>query len=543
MFNLYTYEKKLLENLKEKSEEESKRQFKIKRKKKLKELSKNYDNRMKNFIFSMCEKPIILGKKNYEDELNKTFNKKFIFGEYKTEKQRLEERESIKNKLNEYDKQRKDIEKKRNLLKVKNHRDYLLIQPEMRFTSKTKLEKIIDSIKKEDMFKVDSFDPSILGKAKKTKISETKKIQEFYNLIDKEFLNDSDIKKTIKYLNDIENYELKNRYSFKNYIAWKYFGIIANNSLPKNNKSATNIKARESLKFMGENDNEKKANNKYAILVKDDFKTHFRGSSQYIELRDLNDTSLKKEKCATARNISEINQYKHKLQYKAYILALKRANKNKKILKESIPKEELKSKTSRNIINLKRIKKISPFSVLNFTSNQEDGNKLNIKKYGLKDLNDELKKKKIMMNILINAELDNSISKDFTKKYKSKCLFGDKIKIPKDFEFDENNFSELKKDKNIKEKLLKLSNKISEDRRRANDEKYKAFIKKYSRSIFGPRRRGLKNSLDDIKAENKLDYIVIDGKPRLKSDIKSIANIIFTKCNFYNKKKKFMRKE
>ena len=63
MFNLYTYEKKLLENLKEKSEEESKRQFKIKRKKKLKELSKNYDNRMKNFIFSMCEKPIILGKK------------------------------------------------------------------------------------------------------------------------------------------------------------------------------------------------------------------------------------------------------------------------------------------------------------------------------------------------------------------------------------------------------------------------------------------------------------------------------------------------
>ena len=133
---------------------------------------------MKNFIFSMCEKPIILGKKNNEDELNKTFNKKFIFGEYKTEKQRLEERESIKNKLNENDKQRKDIEKKRNLLKVKNHRDYLLIQPEMRFTSKTKLEKIIDSIKKEDMFKVDSFDRSILGKGKKTKISETKKIQE-----------------------------------------------------------------------------------------------------------------------------------------------------------------------------------------------------------------------------------------------------------------------------------------------------------------------------------------------------------------------------
>ena len=216
-------------------------------------------------------------------------------------------------------------------------------------------------------------------------------------------------------MNDIEHYELKNRYSFKNYIAWKYFGIIANNSLPKNNKSATNIKARESLKFMGENDNEKKTNNKYAILVKDDFKTHFRGSSQYIELRDLNDTSLKKEKCATARNISEINQYKHKLQYKAYILALKRAKKNKQILKESIPKEELKSKTSRNIINLKIIKKKKEESDDDNDSEEDKKKKKKKKKEESDEDNDSEEDKKKKKEKKEESDDDNDSEEDKMK--------------------------------------------------------------------------------------------------------------------------------
>ena len=52
---------------------------------------------MKNFIYSMCENPIILNKNANEDIMNKTFNKKkFIFGEYKTEKQRLAQMEDYK---------------------------------------------------------------------------------------------------------------------------------------------------------------------------------------------------------------------------------------------------------------------------------------------------------------------------------------------------------------------------------------------------------------------------------------------------------------
>ena len=221
MFNIYTYERQLYENFQKKEEEKLKKQSIIRRKKILEELSKKYDKRMKNFIFSLCEKPILLRKCPSEDLFNKTFNgKNFVFGEYKTEKQRLEEREAYKNKLNEYDKQRKEIEKKRSLLKIKNNRDFLLIQPEMRFTLKTKLEKIIDNLQKDSVFVEDISAPSILEKFKKNKINKPKKIKEFYNLIDKSFLNDSDIKKTIKEMNEIEQDEKDNKYTMRNLMRW-----------------------------------------------------------------------------------------------------------------------------------------------------------------------------------------------------------------------------------------------------------------------------------------------------------------------------------
>ena len=57
MFNLYTYEKKLLE-YSNKEEEKYRKQFNLSVKKKRDEFCKNHEERMRNFIFSMCEKPI-----------------------------------------------------------------------------------------------------------------------------------------------------------------------------------------------------------------------------------------------------------------------------------------------------------------------------------------------------------------------------------------------------------------------------------------------------------------------------------------------------
>ena len=175
MFNLYTYEKKLLE-YSNKEEEKYRKQFNLSVKKKRDEFCKNYEERMRNFIFSMCEKPIILKKNPSEKQiLNQTFNKKFVLSKFKTDRQRLEELISYQNKLNEYDRQRRNIEKKRNILKIKNNRDFLLIQPEMKFTSKSKLERIVDFINKEDIFKIDTSAP-ILEKIKKNnKLNKPKK--------------------------------------------------------------------------------------------------------------------------------------------------------------------------------------------------------------------------------------------------------------------------------------------------------------------------------------------------------------------------------
>ena len=538
MYNLYTYEKKLFENFKKKSEEEHKNKLKQKRKKELHNLSQNYDNRMKKFLFTMCERPFILRKKLNPDTLNKTLNnKKFIFGEYKTEKQRLQEMESIKDKLKEYDQKRRNIEKKRNLLKIMNNRDFVLIQPEMKFTSKTKLEKIIDSIKKDDMFKLDLLDNSLLEKIQNNKFSKARKIKEFYNLIDKDFLNDKDIKKTIRYMNEIEQ-DQNNKYTFKDYMDWKYYGIITYNNLSKridNEKNRTN--KNDFLQNMGKEDSKNEIKNKYELLVKDDFKTHFKGLSQFVEFLELKSDKEKNNKFETARNSYESDKNSSSIN-RAIMFALKQVNKSTSLRKEILAQEKLKAKTARNIRKIKKFKKKSPSSVENIYSSQEK-KIINKNNYSIKDLNDISKRKKLRMISLMDKELNNSISKKYMQKYNSMNFFGEIINIPKNYEFEANDkFSEIKKDKNINAKRKLLLDHIIEQMKIVNDIKYKRFIKKFSKSIFGFKKKynAMKN-VDELKADNKVDYIVFEGKPYLKKDIKTLSDIVFKKCNYYNTKK------
>ena len=544
MFNIYTYERQLFENFQKRKGEKLRKQFMMRRKKKLEEYSKKYEKRMKNFIFSLCEKPVLLRKSPSENLLNKTFDgKNFIFGEYKTEKQRLQEREAYKNELNKYDKQRKDIDKKRSLLKVKNNRDYLLIQPEMRFTSKTKLEKIIDNLKKDSMFVADVSAPSILEKIKKNKFNKPKKIKEFYNLIDKSYLNDNDIKRTIKEMNEIEQDQKDNKYTMRNYFAWKYFHIISNNNYKKVNKTVNDINVKDVLQLMGNEDTKSKVRNEFEGLVKNGIKTYFKGSSEYVQLKELKENNFHNSKNETERNEKKKDEIQKSINNEI-IYAIKLESRKKKILKEAIPKGKIKSKTARNISVKNNQRKKRPSSIIDLNSKltniskQKKSNDLSKKEYSLKDLNEELRKKKIMMNSLIDNEINNSISKDFMNKYHSINLYGELVKFPKDCELPEDlNFLEIKKDKFLKEKLKNLLGHIEAEKRKINDEKYKQFVKKFSRSLFGFKGRKLKTNMDEIKLENKLDYIVIDGKPFLKKDLKTISDIVFKKCNYYTMKK------
>ena len=197
MYNLYSYEKKILKDEKEKEEKIKVKKIKKKRKKELIKLAKNYDNRMNDFILTMCQNPIILYKKDNPYNKNKQYINKnyFVFGDFKTDKERLESLEEEKKILKSFQKKREDDEKIRNITKIKNHRNLMIIQPKMRFNSRTKLENIIEIIKKKEAnSNIDIYNNSLTEEIKKLKYNNVKKIKEYYNLIDKDKLNNREMK-------------------------------------------------------------------------------------------------------------------------------------------------------------------------------------------------------------------------------------------------------------------------------------------------------------------------------------------------------------
>ena len=206
MYNLYTHEKRTLEKSKKQFQTLLNEETKKKRQEKIKNLSFRYNNRMENFIYTMCENPIILQKSPKEKGDSNTL-RNFKLREFITDKQRVKKMELYKNKLKVYDLKRKNIDKKRNFIKIKNHTNYILIQPKMRFNNRTKLEKIINKIKKDDIINIEQFGSPLLEHIKKLKFNDVKKVKEFYYLLDKNDLEDVDIQKLIQNINDAEESE------------------------------------------------------------------------------------------------------------------------------------------------------------------------------------------------------------------------------------------------------------------------------------------------------------------------------------------------
>ena len=130
MYNLYTHEKRTLEKNIKQFQTSLNEETKKKRQEKIKNLSIRYNNRMENFIYTMCENPIILQKSTKEKGDSNTL-RNFKLREFITDKQRVKKMELYKNKLKVYDLKRKNIDKKRNINKIKNHTNYILIQPKM----------------------------------------------------------------------------------------------------------------------------------------------------------------------------------------------------------------------------------------------------------------------------------------------------------------------------------------------------------------------------------------------------------------------------
>ena len=116
----------------------------------MKKLLTNYENRITNFVLKMAHAPIIIKKNSdkylttREEFLAKTSKnildkKGFTFKSYKTDKERVNEIVKHKNDLE------KIIPKKKTKSKISQQ--ITMIQPSMRFTARTDLERVLDVLK------------------------------------------------------------------------------------------------------------------------------------------------------------------------------------------------------------------------------------------------------------------------------------------------------------------------------------------------------------------------------------------------------------
>ena len=100
MYNYYTDLKKKEKLEEEEKEKERKKKMKIIRDRKMKEYTRNYENRIKKFIYDMADKPVILRETIkpftttreellFEESNKILFHKGFIFNLYQTDRERL----------------------------------------------------------------------------------------------------------------------------------------------------------------------------------------------------------------------------------------------------------------------------------------------------------------------------------------------------------------------------------------------------------------------------------------------------------------------
>ena len=123
---------------------------------------KNYEKRMKDFVLKMAEKPIIIKKERdkystsrqefYALTSNKILDKKgFQFKSYKSDKERINEFLKGKTSLDKYLEEISRLKKKKEKIRKKKN-EPKLIQPSMRFTARTDLERVYDILKIEKYY-------------------------------------------------------------------------------------------------------------------------------------------------------------------------------------------------------------------------------------------------------------------------------------------------------------------------------------------------------------------------------------------------------
>ena len=519
MYNLYTYEKNQSLKAKNKIDEEKSKKIRIKRKFQLSKLTSNYDKRMNDFIINLCYHPIFI--KDYTTEKNnlnlklssktpQSKFKSFSFGGFMTDKNRI----SLINKEKELNKKYEEKimkEKSRNLKsKSRSEEKHKLIQPRMRFKPRNELERIIEVMDLLGKNKSEKKVKKMLDQLKQTDIDRLKQAQGYGKLkqlykhkaLDKKNQNNNNNSKNKSENNssDDENPDLDLDFTLEVNLHRKLRNI---NLQLKKQKQLRNKRLTDNN---GETLEEKqllskiRSKNKELLeLFKDDVKMYFKGASQYVMKFHKNKKKVR------------INS--------AYPFYNSTNNIENNNIENDIKKLRLKNIQK---INYKRSDENKrPMSV-----NDVEDNKERLRKYfkddSIKKLGIRYQIKKRNMDELIKKEIDKSLLTQFFSKlnkkeynqYFSEPFFLEKNKIML--------HNEVKTIDNDLDNKLNYLRKIID----INNEKYRRLMKPkpgiFNKKIF--------------KRENDDNDINIDGKKFKQDDIKNIADAIFTKCGYYNKK-------
>lgn len=521
MYNLYTYQKNLLLKEKNKYEEEKSRRIRLKRKFQIRKLSSNYDKRMNDFILNLCYRPIYIKNettnKNHPNfrlstKTPQSRYRNFSFGGFMTDKNRI----SLIKKEKELNKKYEEKilqEKSRSLnLENNNKKKPQFIQPIMRFKHRNELERILEAMDLLGKGKTETKMKKVVNQLKQTDIDKLRHAQGFWKLkqiykhktIDnnrnKKKKNDSKSDDSISNSVDEDNKDQDLDYNLEFNIHRKLINI--NRQLKKQKKLRDQrLIDNTTGKTLEENQllSKLESRNKGLIeLFKDDEKMHFKGASQYV-------MSIQKQK--EIRTNSALPFYNTVNDIKKNNINKINKLSNIKKIKFKIKKENQRPMTVNNLdLDLNKERLIKYF--------KDDS----IKKLGIKY---QIQKRK--MDEVIKKEIDNSILTGFYEKlnkkeysqYFSEPFFLEKNKILLNKQIDIID-SDLDEKLNYLRKIIDL-----------NKNTYIIKPMKAKTRIYNKK---------NIKKEKDDNEIVIEGIKYKNDDIKNIADAIFTKCGYYNKK-------
>ena len=441
MYNLYIHQKKLLDLEKSSNEKKSLSKNESKRKKKINSLTKNYNERMKNFVMNLCKDPIILGQNDIEipqtkSEKNNEIEKRnhFIFGNYMTDKEKVEIINKEREVLNKIEEMNKNCQKKRDIINARKNNCDILIQPRMKFGPRQEIENLIDNINKNGVnhiFVSRKYSKIVSEYLKKLKDNNVRYVKGYDILKNSYGDNYNDIKNI---LSKDENKE--NEYFYKDVISSK---LSHNNNIKEyKNKKIKIMEYKDSTKNKFYMPITKKIpslqnnfkSNELKKMFNDNRKMYFNGASQFINLKLV---KPKKKNHLSEDEISII--YTDKNIYFKKINNVNGINKNNNEHGNKLSRQQ----SMPNILNDYSKINNKIFTPINQNQNSHESY---IKKYlynlpknsnknqileenlfsnenydNVQGLCEESKIKRMKMHSLINKEINKSIIKNYIDKY------------------------------------------------------------------------------------------------------------------------------